>query len=341
MMSKILQELLSQDLVSSNPSDSRVASYHTTTPDGVSYRQQVAAINVLSYSTSLTLHSCPRRFLLEKITAGLSSDATDNVDFLYGHAVGAGVQCYTHTRSIKQSLWDAFLSWKGDLLLEIPKSKKSFWNACIGIMNYAGSIDDLLGDWGIAILPNGKPAIEVAFMLDLGNGYIYMGHIDAILYSPTLNQFMVLELKTTRFNTVHSAQYKNSGQALGYSLIVDVIAKAMAVDAVNYQVLYAVYKTGLQEWEPIPFVKTRSQRAQWLLQLRIDCSIIDMYREIDHFPTHGESCFSFFRPCEFFESCDIKSQMEAFKDNLIEADAAEAVKGIDYIFHIADLAEIV
>ena len=337
-----LSQLLAKDLNPLTPSNNSNATFHNTTPTGVSYRQQVSAINVLSYSTECTLHSCPRRFLLEKLTAASSSDETDNIDFLYGHAVGGGVQNFAHTRDIRAAVWESFLSWRGDLGIELMPKKKSFWYALIGVMKFAGEIGQLLGDWEIAVMPDGRPAIELAFRLDLGNGYFYMGHIDAVLWNPNTRQFMVLELKTTGFNSINDAQYKNSAQALGYSLVVDTVAEQLKADASNYEVLYCVYKAGLLEWEAIPFVKTRYQRAAWLFDIRLDCSILQMYRDQGHFPIHGESCYSYFRQCEFFTTCDIKSDLEfLMKSNMWEAVTTEKVEGVDFYFHINEIKEIV
>lgn len=340
-----LTNLLSQDLnvsLPSAPADASAnGSLHNTTPQGVSYRQQVAAINVISYSTSCTLHACPRKFLLEKLTADGSSDETDNIDFLYGHAVGGGVQNFAHTRDMRSAVWDSFLSWRGDLDIELPKKKKSFWMAAVAVMKFAGSLGELLGDWEIAVMADGKPAIELAFRLDLGNSYFYMGHIDAVLYSPSLRQFMVLELKTTGFKSVADSQYKNSAQALGYSLIVDKLAALLNADSNNYQVLYLVYKTGQQEWEALPFVKSRQQRASWLFQLRLDCTMLDMYRSINHFPTYGESCYHFFRDCEFFGTCDLKSQLDVLMKNIKIAGVDDVIEGVDFNFNMAEIMEVV
>lgn len=335
-----IELLLKQDLTSLaalNNNDT----FHNTTPKGLTYRQQVSAINVLSYSTECTLHTCPRRFLLEKLTADGSSDETDNIDFLYGHAVGGGVQNYSHTRDIRSAVWESFLSWKGDLGIELLPKKKSFWYALIGVMKFAGEIGELLGEWEIAVLSDGKPAIELAFRLDLGNGYFYMGHIDAVLWNPNTRQFMVLELKTTGFNSVNDAQYKNSAQALGYSLVVDIIAHQLHADASNYQVLYAVYKAGVMEWEAIPFVKSRYQRAAWIFDLRLDCSVLTMFRELNHFPCHGESCYAFFRPCEYFGNCDIKSELDFLMQKQWVATSEENVEGVNFYFHIDELKEVV
>ncbi len=337
-----LAALMQMDLNASTASvNGSAGSLHNTTPQGISYRQQVSAINVLSYSTTCMLHACPRRFLLEKLTADNSSDETDNVDFLYGHAVGGGVQNYAHTRDLRSALWDSFLSWKGDLFHEIPKKKKSFWFAAIAVMKFAGSMDMLLEDWEIAVLPDGKPVIELAFRVDLGNGYFYMGHIDAVLWNKKLKQFMVLELKTTGFNSIADSQYKNSAQALGYSLVVDILAKQLDAACSNYQVLYLVYKASAMEWEALPFVKSRQQRASWLFQLKLDCSMLDLYRDVNHFPTHGENCYHYFRDCEFFGTCELKSQLDSLAPKLTVATADASIQGVDFYFNIDDVMEIV
>ena len=343
MSSTQLETLMAMDLKTSAASLNH-ETFHNTTPTGISYRQQVSAINVLSYSTECTLHLCPRKFLLEKLTADTSSDETDNIDFLYGHAVGAGVQNYAHTRDIRMAVWDSFLAWRGDLSIDLEKKKKSFWYALVGVMKFAGEIGELLGEWEIAVQADGKPAIELAFRLDLGNGYFYMGHIDAVLWNPASKQFMVLELKTTGFNSISDAQYKNSAQALGYSLIVDILAGLLNASANNYEVLYCVYKAGIMEWEAIPFMKTRYQRAAWLFAIRLDCSILEMYRNVAHFPIHGENCYNFFRPCEFFGTCDIKSDIEFLSNKpgaFWSAVTTDVVEGVDFYFDIDSIREVV
>lgn len=315
-----------------------------TTPDGMSYRQQVGAINCISYSTQTTLHKCPRKFLLEKLTAGDSSDRTDNIDFLYGHAVGAGIQNFLLTRDVNAAMWDSFLSWRGDLDIALEKKKKSFIYSLVAVQKFAEGAAELLDGWELAKLENGKPAIEVAFSLDLENGYIYLGHIDAILFSPEEQQFMVLELKTTGFNMVNEASFKNSPQALGYSLMVDAISRQLGIESINYSVLYLIYKAGMLEFDVMPFFKTKSQRAAWLLQLRMDAQIIDFYREVDHFPTHGESCYDFFRQCEYFGTCELLSLIEELqkKEGAVRiADAGEKVAGVDYYFKASELGDIV
>lgn len=312
---------------------------NSTTPQGMTYRQQVGAKNVLSYSTALQLHSCPRRMMLEKVTAGKTPESDDNPDFLYGHAVGAGIQSYIAYGDRERALLDCFLAWNGDLDVEKPKAKKSVWFALLATEKFIQIRHQLLPGWEVAMF-NGKPAVELAFKLDLENGYYYLGHIDLILFNPETKKYMILELKTTSFTSVSEATYKNSAQALGYSMILDALVDRSGEDAVaSYTVLYLVYKSGSQEYEALPFLKTRTQRASFLIELAMDCTMLDFYESQNYYPARGESCYSFFRECEFFGICGLKSMTDQFKDLRI-LQATEEVAGIDVELHVNELGKV-
>jgi hypothetical protein len=312
------------------------AELQTTTPQGMTYRQQVSAKNVLSYSTLLQLHSCPRRMMLEKATAGETKEEVDNPDFLYGHAVGAGIQSYIAFGDRDRAILDCFLAWNGDLETTKQKSKKSVWFAILAIDKFIQIHPTLLAGWEVAVF-QGKPAVELAFKLDLDNGYYYLGHIDLILYNPAKKTYMILELKTTSFTSVNEATYKNSAQALGYSLILDALVEKSGEDATaSYTVLYLVFKSGSQEYEALPFLKTRSQRAAFLMELAMDCTVLDFYATQDYYPARGESCYSFFRECEFFGICGLKSGTDKFKTLRI-LNVTDTVAGIDVNLHVNEL----
>jgi PD-(D/E)XK nuclease superfamily len=304
----------------------------TTTPNG--YREQLKAPNYLSYSVRLTLHSCPRRFILDKATAA-PEEQDDNPDFLFGHSVAAGVQSYIAFGDRERALLDAFLAWNGSLDTIKEKSKKSVWFAIGAVESFIAMRASLLAGWEVAMI-DGKPAVELAFAVDLQNGYHYLGHIDLILVNTATGQFMVLELKTTSFNAISEASYKNSDQAIGYSIVLDSLAKRMGIDSTNYMVLYLVYKTGSQEYETLPFLKSRADRASWLHDLLVDCLVADMYKQQQHYPMRGESCFSFFRPCEYFGICNIAKLVEKAA-SLKDVTGDGKVDGVDYYFTLEEV----
>ena len=72
----------------------------------------------LSYSGLLNLHSCPRRFQLDRLNAEKDSileDMESSVTFAYGHAVGFGIQLAFENKSEEEIIWQLFLQWEPDL----------------------------------------------------------------------------------------------------------------------------------------------------------------------------------------------------------------------------------
>ena len=303
-----------------------------TTPNG--YREQLKSINFMSYSTWLDLHACPRKFLLNKITAK-PEGMDNNIDFLFGHAVAAGVQSYITYGNKDRAIMDCFLAWNGDLDLEKPKAKKSFWFAVAAVQKFILVKDTVLGVWEIAIIDE-KPAVELSFMINMENGYYYLGHVDVILVDKGRNRFMVLELKTTGNSTINDAMYKNSAQAIGYSIILDTLAARLGIDNNNYTVLYTAYKVKEQEYEPLPYLKTKAERAIWLHDLLTDFAIIDLYRKQNHFPMRGESCYNYFRQCEHFGTCQLKHLTDKLAE-VPEAMEGVRIEGVDYYFKLSEI----
>lgn len=259
----------------------------------------------LSYSSSLTLHTCPRKYQLYKLGVEIVED--DNVTLAFGHAVGTGIQSTIQGKPHEQVVMDMFLAWDADLMLENTKDKKSFWNAVFAIERFNAIKNlTLLKDYELAYFEhNGelKPAVELSFRVNLPDGFSYIGFVDLVLRHKVTGEFMVLELKTTKFREIDEAIYKNSAQALGYSVILD----HLAPHASDYKVMYLVYKSTSREIEPFFFNKSFTQRALWLRQLLLDVELIRTYDEISIFPMYGESCFNYFRRCEYYGICHMET----------------------------------
>lgn len=278
----------------------------------LSYKAMMAGAYALSYSTLGTLHSCPRKFELDKLTAKEEAEGhEDNLDFLFGHCVAMGIQCILAGEELELAKFHAMLAWNGDILQEATQAKKknkTFPFAMYAIDQFWLLKDAFFDGWEVAMF-NGKQAIELSFSITHINGYTYYGHVDVVLFNRELNMYRVLELKTTSFTNVHESIYKNSNQALGYSVVLDKIAEAAGTGAANsFDVFYLVYKAGAREFEPMPFPKSRSQRAIWLQDLVLDTEVIELYKKVGTFPMRGESCFNFFRPCEYFELCGLGNE---------------------------------
>jgi len=104
----------------------------------------------LSYSSLLTLHSCPRKYQLDRLQAPKQDDESNktSVTFAFGTIVGLGIQLAFENKSEEYILWEMFQMWDIDLLEDNPKQAKSFWLAVIAVqklivMRESGFLKDL------------------------------------------------------------------------------------------------------------------------------------------------------------------------------------------------------
>lgn len=255
-----------------------------------------------SYSGILSLHACPRLYQLEKLQAQKITDYDSNVTFAYGHVVGEGIQQYLISRNLDTAIWAMFLMWHADFLDENEKQKKSFASATAAIMMFAElCTDGLLDEYEVAYF-NGKPAAELSFKIIFPNTE-YRGYVDLVLRHKITGEYLILELKTTSAKYVRHSSYKNSAQALGYSVVLDKIAPGTT----SYGVLYLVQLTLMDRFEPMEFPKTYHQRAMWIRDMLWEdkkiTELIEDYGQYGIWPMHGESCNRFNRDCSFMDMC--------------------------------------
>ena len=260
-----------------------------------------------SYSSGLTFHGCPRKFQLEKLQAEKIVDYDSNVTFAFGHIMGEGIQQYLIHRDLDKSIWAMFLMWHADFLDENERQNKSFASATAAIMMFANLCEDgLLDEYEVAYF-NGKPAAELSFRIHFPHS-TYRGFVDLVLRHKITGEYLILELKTTSSKYVKHSTYKNSAQALGYSVVLDRIAPGTT----SYGVLYLVYLTLMDRFEPMEFPKTYHQRALWIQNmLWDDKKLIDMIETFGNYgvwPIHGEHCNSFNRDCQFMDMCQEETQ---------------------------------
>lgn len=266
----------------------------------------------LSYSSNLLLHSCPRKFQLSKLgTTKPGIDEKSAVTFALGHTVGAGVQDVLMGKDLDAVYWNSFLMWDTDLFAEDTKSKKSFWESMLAIERFVYVRNSsLLEDYELVqYVPEGAtepvPAVELSFIISLPNGFKYRGFVDAVLRHKITGAIVVLEVKTTGSASVNNATFKNSAQAIGYSIVLDVLFPELSA----YEVLYLVYMTKSREFMPLPFKKSYLQRALWIQELLLDCDTILLYEKTGVYPMHGESCFNYYRECDYLNVCTLSTSV--------------------------------
>lgn len=257
----------------------------------------------LSYSSRLTLHSCPRKYQLYKLKAVVDEDedVSQSVTFAFGHVVGLGIQNCFQGMSEQEILFNAFMMWEPDLLADNAKQVKSFWFALNAIQKFiAMRKSGFLNEWSVVSI-NGKQAVELSFIINFPDGFTYKGFVDLVLQNDLTGEIMVVEVKTTAQNYVPAATYKNSAQAIGYSIVLDVPFPKLS----GYAVKYLIYKTKSMEFEVMDFQKDYLSRALWIREILLDIEMIKLYDGASIYPMHGESCNAFFRECEYLGICTL------------------------------------
>jgi hypothetical protein len=205
--------------------------------------------------------------------------------------------------SESQIIWEMFLMWEPDLFADNVKQNKDFYRGVFAVQKFlAMRAAGYLQDYEL-VQYNGKPACELSFRITLPDGFKYRGFVDVVLQHKHTRQVIVLELKTTSATNLNPATYKNSAQAIGYSVVLDVLFPDLSA----YEVLYLVYTTKNYEYTPLAFEKSYLQRALWIRELLLDVEVLKLYEESGVYPMHGESCFEFYRECKYYGLCTLST----------------------------------
>lgn len=291
-----------------------------------------------SYSASQTFAACKRKFQLDRLNSTETQESQDDwersLTFQFGHSLGELVQYSIEGKlNRREILWQLFQDWKCDLLDENPRQQKSFFHIVIAAdVFWARQEQGLFADYEVAEF-EGKPAIELAFRIKYPNGTVYRGFVDAVLRNKHTGEYVILEVKSSSANYVQPLMYKNSEQALGYSVVLDRIAPGLT----NYTVEYLVYMTKSKKFENFSFPKTYTQRALWVRDRVWEAEEIDRLIESEgsygNWPTSSLGCFQYFSPCQYMDMCQMSTgsliqplrehhlephQVDAFEIDLLE-----------------------
>lgn len=251
----------------------------------------------LSYSALNEFLSCERKFQLDRLLLNDSPVASESSALILGKAWGAGVAHYLEHQNRDAAI---FLTWHTyhPTLLDDKRSREH----CISLLLSAFPVlDSLLEEWELAHFQS-KPATELSFALDIDEVCYYVGYVDAILRNRFTGRYAILENKTTAMNLSDlSPLYANSGQAIGYSIVLD---KIVGEEQSQYDVLYLVGQLP-NKIQVFHFPKTIQDRLNWFLSIGLDCQRLHSMLELNVFPLRGQSCLRYNRPCRHFGVCSL------------------------------------
>lgn len=252
----------------------------------------------LSHSSRDTFLTCERKWQLDKLlTAGYRDQDSEHT--VFGRAYGHGVAHYLTYQNKEQALYETWkMYWP-----EIETDKKDMAYCIIALNNSFEKLDRILETHEIAVF-NDKPATELSFRLNISPSYYYVGYIDAVLRNRSTNQYSVFECKSTGLQLLDlDPVYKNSDQALGYSIVLDKIAGA---DQTDYSLLYFIarlQKNYQVEVLPKYYSKNLQDRLRWFLSLALDVERWKLCEQLNVYPLRGQSCLKYNRPCKYFNEC--------------------------------------
>lgn len=264
----------------------------------------------LSYSRLQTFHTCPRKFLLREVVAADAGFA-GNTHTAFGSAFGAGVQEVLRSGNLQRGLLAGFASWDAPYDAEEKKANKNIWTALIGIEKFYNYIYPELQEAGYELATyKGKPGNELFFLVWYGERYNHQGHIDIVLYNRKTNKLVVLELKTTSKES-HPADWQNSEQTLGYSVVLDAMAAEIGAVA-GWEVEYLIYNPAISKDNPenawgftnYTFQKSDLLKTEYIISTLQDIKTIELMFDNEHFPKRGNACITWNRVCDYFGRCD-------------------------------------
>lgn len=254
----------------------------------------------LSHSTISILDQCERKYQIMRLLDD-EPDKIPSCHTSYGTAYGAAIQDYLVHQDEKKALMTAFLSYSP--LLE--DNKKSLVKCLNAVEASFRTMDELLIDWEVAVF-NNVPAIELSFKIEINDIYYYVGYVDMVLKHRYTNIHRIVDTKTTGLELEDlSPLYKNSAQLLGYSIILDAITTEAQSE---YDISYFVNQTGRgfsPKIQMLIFHKTLRDRLEWFLSLSMDVQRLALMQEQQFYPKRGDSCLTFNRACQFFNTCSL------------------------------------
>lgn len=303
----------------------------------------------LATNSHLLLLRCEREFQLIELLQG--AEAEDDYSFslaeespilTFGHAWGEGVAEYIATGSLDAAIFKAWTSYYPHLEDEEKGRLEEF---CFqGLKVAKDKLDGIREDWEIPTF-EGKPARELGFRININKRFYYESAIDAVLQHKREGHLGTLECKHTfHYLDDITPMYKNTSQALVYSIVTDRIAKQLVG---QYHLHYFIGQFTKSDGLHLPRIqhhrwkKTLLDRLNFFVALGMDVQRLQMMMDTGIFPMRGHSCLRYNRPCQFFGTCHMRSGDTPKTDEYIEKHKSAHVKEVEsrvqFVFELDDI----
>ena len=267
----------------------------------------------LSYSSyNGSYQSCERKFEFSKLYPH-TEDQEISLDGETGHALHVGYQSWLMERDRDKAL-EAMMFRYPIGLCSNPVKPKSL-EACFASLNQMTDSGIFL-EYEIATIkcPDGviRKAVEVPFQININNfslsdskliKVIYVGIIDVILYNTLTDEYIVTDIKTTRWDLPdYSVLYNFDAQCLPYAMILErILGHKLDHLKADYLVCYVdIMKPRALRYS---FDKTAEDIRDWARTLLVDLTNMKTFYNMGWFPRRPKSCIAFNKPCRFYDIC--------------------------------------
>lgn len=268
---------------------------------------------ILSDSTAGAFNSCERKFEFRKLYRhpGGSHDLAQEV----GHCLHIGAQSYAVNNNREKAIFDMLMAYPYHLNTD-PENDRSA-EACFAILNKIMD-SGYLHKFSIASikLKDGsvKKAIEVPFRIRFtnidffGQPVYWIGFIDIIFFHHGTGEYVIFDVKTSRWRSVHDASYMFDEQCIPYAFpIQHAIDPQINSFKVNYMWVYVdLRKPDIKYFE---FDKSLEDIRDWARKTLLMINQIKMYTEMGWFPRRGSACYSYNKVCPYFDECGSRDQI--------------------------------
>jgi PD-(D/E)XK nuclease superfamily len=285
-------------------------------------------LRLVSFSSLGTLHSCPRRFELDRIgsqTLAQPPARTETVHTGYGSAFGAGLQSLLSGHSLAKAKLEAITNYRySNIYPEAYADEKSLFHCLNSLTRFCETeLTELTTDWE-ALIVDGKPASEISFAIKYPNNFYDRGFIDFILQHKVTKQILVVEIKTEggyapKNPEAAEAKYKNSNQGNGYALVADYLADKLGVEN-EISVVYIVHRTKTNSFEPYVFPKPPEARLRFIKDRLAELGGLEFLIERatdtlspEPFPMFG-NCTTYGSVCQYYGICELKQDYSKVQD---------------------------
>ena len=263
-------------------------------------------------STSLGwLKECPRKYFYSMIEGWRPKN--ENVNIKFGLWYHQGLEMYDRLRAagsdhdeameaavhyLMKATWTDEGPWKSD---HNAKTRETLVRSVVWYLDQFGVNDPAK----TLILPDGKPAVELSFQLDLDWGpapnqpYVLCGHLDKLVEYSSGIYDMDRKTTSTTLSASYFDQFDPDNQMSLYAFASKVIykneIKGVIIDAAQIAVGFTRFSRGFT-------YRNEAQVEEWLVDLRYWFDLQKALATKNYWPMNDKSCHKY-GGCPFRKVC--------------------------------------